>query len=92
MIEVAAAVIQRPDGAYLLAQRPRGKVYAGYWEFPGGKVEAELQASNLPKTSVRKPVAPSPVAETSPAEMEPSPGPVETSPATSTPRRTAQER
>ena len=39
MIEVAAAVIQRPDGRYLLAQRPTGKVYAGYWEFPGGKVE-----------------------------------------------------
>lgn len=40
MIEVAAAVLQRPDGAFLLAQRPAGKVYAGYWEFPGGKVEA----------------------------------------------------
>jgi 8-oxo-dGTP diphosphatase len=40
VIEVAAAVIQRPDGAFLLAQRPAGKVYAGYWEFPGGKVEA----------------------------------------------------
>ena len=40
MIEVAAAVIQRPDGRFLLAQRPTGKVYAGYWEFPGGKVEA----------------------------------------------------
>jgi 8-oxo-dGTP diphosphatase len=39
MVEVAAAVIQRPDGAFLLAQRPAGKVYAGYWEFPGGKVE-----------------------------------------------------
>jgi 8-oxo-dGTP diphosphatase len=39
VVEVAAAVIQRPDGAFLLAQRPRGKVYAGYWEFPGGKVE-----------------------------------------------------
>src|SRR5678816_2661152 len=38
-IEVAAAVIQRPDGAFLLAQRPPGKVYAGYWEFPGGKAE-----------------------------------------------------
>jgi 8-oxo-dGTP diphosphatase len=40
VIEVAAAVIQRSDGAFLLAQRPAGKVYAGYWEFPGGKVEA----------------------------------------------------
>jgi len=40
VIEVAAAVLQRADGAYLLAQRPAGKVYAGYWEFPGGKIEA----------------------------------------------------
>jgi 8-oxo-dGTP diphosphatase len=39
VIEVAAAVIVRSDGAFLLAQRPAGKVYAGYWEFPGGKIE-----------------------------------------------------
>jgi 8-oxo-dGTP diphosphatase len=39
IIDVAAAVLQRPDGSFLLAQRPLGKVYAGYWEFPGGKVE-----------------------------------------------------
>ena len=38
-VEVVAAVIYKPDGSYLLAQRPPGKVYAGYWEFPGGKVE-----------------------------------------------------
>jgi 8-oxo-dGTP diphosphatase len=38
-IEVAAAVIERPDGSFLLAQRPAGKVYEGWWEFPGGKVE-----------------------------------------------------
>ncbi|HEY0337882.1 MAG TPA: Nudix family hydrolase [Burkholderiales bacterium] len=38
-IEVAAAVLQRADGSFLLAQRPTGKVYAGYWEFPGGKIE-----------------------------------------------------
>jgi 8-oxo-dGTP diphosphatase len=37
--DVAAAVIERGDGGFLLAQRPWGKVYAGYWEFPGGKVE-----------------------------------------------------
>jgi 8-oxo-dGTP diphosphatase len=39
-IEVAAAVLEQPDGRFLLAQRPEGKVYAGWWEFPGGKVEA----------------------------------------------------
>ena len=40
VIEVAAAVILRADGSeFLLAQRPGDKVYAGYWEFPGGKVE-----------------------------------------------------
>ena len=39
-VEVAAAVITRPDGRFLLGQRPAGKVYAGYWEFPGGKIEA----------------------------------------------------
>jgi 8-oxo-dGTP diphosphatase len=40
VVEVAAAVILRADGAFLLAKRPPGKVYAGWWEFPGGKVEA----------------------------------------------------
>jgi 8-oxo-dGTP diphosphatase len=44
VIEVAAAVIQRADGRFLLAQRPTGKVYAGYWEFPGGKIEAAESA------------------------------------------------
>ena len=39
IIEVAAAVLQRPDGAFLLARRPTGKIWAGYWEFPGGKIE-----------------------------------------------------
>lgn len=37
--EVAVGVLIRGDGAFLLAQRPSGKPYAGYWEFPGGKVE-----------------------------------------------------
>ncbi len=36
--EVAAAVIER-GGEFLLAQRPEGKPYSGYWEFPGGKIE-----------------------------------------------------
>ena len=38
-IEVAAAVIHDDAGRFLLAQRPLGKAYEGYWEFPGGKVE-----------------------------------------------------
>ncbi|HUW27723.1 MAG TPA: Nudix family hydrolase [Sulfuriferula sp.] len=37
--QVAVAVLTRADGAFLLASRPPGKPYAGYWEFPGGKVE-----------------------------------------------------
>jgi 8-oxo-dGTP diphosphatase len=40
LTRVAAAVIVRGDGDVLLAQRPVGKAYAGYWEFPGGKLEA----------------------------------------------------
>ena len=40
LVEVAVAVLQRDDGHFLMAQRPEGKAYAGYWEFPGGKVEA----------------------------------------------------
>jgi len=40
IVRVAAAVLLRPDGQVLLAQRPPGKPYAGYWEFPGGKLEA----------------------------------------------------
>jgi len=37
--EVAVGVLWRADGAVLLADRPAGKPYAGYWEFPGGKIE-----------------------------------------------------
>ena len=44
LVEVAAAVLQKPDGTFLLAQRPEGKIWAGYWEFPGGKVEADESA------------------------------------------------
>lgn len=39
-VAVAAAVIEAADGRFLMASRPPGKVYAGWWEFPGGKVEA----------------------------------------------------
>ena len=44
-VEVAVGVLVQRDaagreGRFLLTSRPPGKVYAGYWEFPGGKVEA----------------------------------------------------
>ena len=39
VVDVAVGVLIRPDGRFLLTSRPPGKVYAGYWEFPGGKLE-----------------------------------------------------
>ena len=38
--EVAAGILLDTEGRYLLGQRPEGKPYAGYWEVPGGKIEA----------------------------------------------------
>jgi 8-oxo-dGTP diphosphatase len=38
--DVAVGVLIQNDGAFLLTSRPVGKVYEGYWEFPGGKLEA----------------------------------------------------
>ena len=40
IVEVAVGVLIRPDGDFLLTSRPPGKVYEGYWEFPGGKLES----------------------------------------------------
>jgi 8-oxo-dGTP diphosphatase len=40
LVDVAVGVLIRPNGDFLLTTRPLGKVYAGYWEFPGGKQEA----------------------------------------------------
>jgi len=39
VIQVAVAIITKPNGEYLLASRPYGKGWAGWWEFPGGKIE-----------------------------------------------------
>lgn len=38
-VEVAVGVLVDGHGRFLLTTRPPGKVYAGYWEFPGGKLE-----------------------------------------------------
>jgi 8-oxo-dGTP diphosphatase len=44
-VDVAVGVLVERDadgreGRFLLTSRPEGKPYAGYWEFPGGKLEA----------------------------------------------------
>jgi 8-oxo-dGTP diphosphatase len=43
--EVAVGILLRQNAQgqwreFLLGTRPAGKPYAGYWEFPGGKLEA----------------------------------------------------
>ncbi len=40
LVQVAVAILIKPNGEYLLASRPNGKGWAGWWEFPGGKIEA----------------------------------------------------
>ncbi len=40
MIEVAAAIIEDTEGRILIARKKEGKPLAGFWEFPGGKIEA----------------------------------------------------
>ncbi len=39
VVEVAVGVLLQSNGDFLLTSRPPGKVYAGFWEFPGGKLE-----------------------------------------------------
>ncbi|CAK7018530.1 MAG: CTP pyrophosphohydrolase [Desulfovibrio sp.] len=36
---LAVAGILWRNGEFLAAERPEGKIMAGYWEFPGGKIE-----------------------------------------------------
>lgn len=43
-VEVAVGVLIERDaagreGRFLMTSRPAGKVFAGFWEFPGGKLE-----------------------------------------------------
>jgi len=37
-LNVVAAIIENPQGQLLIAERPPNKAWAGYWEFPGGKL------------------------------------------------------
>ena len=47
--EVAVGVLLREsDGALLITSRPAGKPYAGFWEFPGGKLYCRLIEGRYP--------------------------------------------
>ena len=52
IVDVAVGVLLQADGRFLLTSRPAGKVYAGYWEFPGGKLEAgRTRSQRMPAVS-----------------------------------------
>jgi 8-oxo-dGTP diphosphatase len=38
-VDVAVGVLIDAQKSFLLTSRPQGKVFSGYWEFPGGKLE-----------------------------------------------------
>lgn len=52
-IFAAAAILVNDKHELLIAERPEGKIWAGYWEFPGGKIEA----GETPEIAVRREIA-----------------------------------
>ena len=56
-IDVAVGILMKPNGDVLLACRPDGKPYAGYWEFPGGKVESGETIFNALKREFAEEIA-----------------------------------
>lgn len=53
-IRVVCAVISDEFGRYLVAKRPSGKVLAGKWEFPGGKVEPGEEPSEALRREIQE--------------------------------------
>ncbi|HEY6452634.1 MAG TPA: 8-oxo-dGTP diphosphatase MutT [Steroidobacteraceae bacterium] len=53
-VRVAAAVLFDGSGRVLIAQRPAGKHMAGYWEFPGGKLDATETAERALQRELRE--------------------------------------
>src|SRR5579859_5947742 len=53
-IEVVAAVLHDAQGQVLIADRPAGRSFAGYWEFPGGKLEAGESTATALKRELRE--------------------------------------
>lgn len=54
VVEVAVGVLVLANGDFLLTSRPPGKVYAGYWEFPGGKLEAGESVTDALRRELRE--------------------------------------
>lgn len=53
MRKVGTGIIVK-DGKILIGQRPEGKPLAGYWEFPGGKIEAGETIEQCLKREIRE--------------------------------------
>ncbi|MBX3022302.1 MAG: (deoxy)nucleoside triphosphate pyrophosphohydrolase [Bdellovibrionales bacterium] len=54
MIDVVSGIIEDREGRVLLAERPPGKRLAGFWEFPGGKIEPAESAEAALKRELRE--------------------------------------
>jgi 8-oxo-dGTP diphosphatase len=54
VIHAAVGVIQHENGLVLLGERPVGKAWAGYWEFPGGKIEQDETAEQALKRELHE--------------------------------------
>jgi 8-oxo-dGTP diphosphatase len=53
-LRVAAAVLFDAAGSVLITQRPAGKYLAGYWEFPGGKLDSSESAEQALTRELRE--------------------------------------
>lgn len=53
-LRVAAAVLFDAAGSVLITQRPAGKYMAGYWEFPGGKLDSSESAEQALARELRE--------------------------------------
>lgn len=54
VVDVAVGILVQTDGGFLLTSRPRGKVYEGYWEFPGGKLEEGEEVQSALRRELRE--------------------------------------
>jgi 8-oxo-dGTP diphosphatase len=53
LIRVAVGILKRGD-KFLVAERPKGRPYNGYWEFPGGKLEANESGAQALKRELQE--------------------------------------